>query len=417
MHKISIYNYFSKLMDMTIYDHAIVTQGHHVSFDGHGEKDFTGVIAYSTQRTKLMKNNSPQYYFNLIIRKCRYISFSIILFPTLVTAETIKLVEVAKVESWNHGATHTIHCEVETPNTYLLSSHNSARLKWALPEGTQVIRGQLIAEQNSHYIALRIERLKIEIESANVQQEYTSSEHKRIRSLNEKSLVSSSRLNDMYRLSIQASLSKKRLEQQLKELQHRAKNLKHFAPVNGQILSMEAQPLEYLADGQTILELQPNGNKELICELPLKKYRQHNQLATAKFTLTNNVDLTLNRSSLSLKEDSQTLALYLHANQHTQRALLLGERLTVVVSYQSKNIARVPHDALELADDAYYVWKLNEDKSVNRLAVDIVSTQDDAFLVKSSLQGGDHVVTFGKQGLAEKQQVKFSLEDNKDVSL
>jgi len=332
-------------------------------------------------------------------------------------AETIKLVEVAKVESWNHGASHTIHCEVETPNTYLLSSHNSARLSWALPEGTQVTQGQLIAEQDGYYITQSIERLKIEVKSAEVQQEYTASEYKRIRSLNEQELVSSSRLNDMQRLSVQANLSKRKLDQQLQELRHREKNLQHYAPVNGQILSMESQPGEYLADGQTILKLQPIDNKELICELPLKKYRQHNQLNNAKFTLNDNIELMLDRRTISLKEDSQTLALYLRADKSTQQALLLGERLQVVVSYHSTDISRVPHDALELAGDAYYVWKLSGDQRVNRLAVAIVSTQNNYFLVKSPLQGGDHVITFGKQGLAEQQQVKFNLQGNKDASL
>jgi RND family efflux transporter MFP subunit len=342
-----------------------------------------------------------------------------LLLPKLVTAETIKLVEVSTVEDWRHGATHTIHCEVVTPNAFLLSSHNSARLKWTLPEGTQVIEGQLIAEQDGYYITQRIEQLKIDIESANVQQKYTAAEYQRIRSLNEQNLVSSSRLNDMHRLSRQARLSNKKLSQKLQELQHRKNNLQHFSPVNGQILRLSSQPGEYLADGQTILKLQPLDNKELVCELPLKKYRQHNQLNTVKFTLNDNSELTLDRSTLFLKEDSQTLALYLHANKTSQQALLLGERLQVVVSYHAQDISRVPHDALELADDGYYVWKLNDEQRVNRLAVAIVSTQNDYFLVRSPLQAGDHVITFGKQGLAEKQQVNLSLhfEGSKEASL
>ena len=364
-----------------------------------------------------MKHNSLQIPLTLIARKYKYISLFVMLFPAVAAAATIKLVEVAKVEPWSQGAAHTIYCEVDTPNIYLLSSHNSARLTWALPEGSQVTHGQLIAEQDGYYITKNIERLKIDIESASVQQGYTAAEYQRIQLLNEESLVSTSRLNDMYRLSIQADLSKKKLVQQLEELQYRKKNLQHFAPVNGQILKLKSQPGEYLSDGQTILKLQPIENKELICELPLKKYRQHNQLNTAKFTLNGNNDLTLDRSAISLKEDSQTLALYLRADKSMKQTLLLGERLQVVVSYLTQDISRVPHDALELADDGYYVWKLNDTQRVNRLAVDIVSTQNDYFLVKSPLQGGDQVVTFGKQGLAEKQQVKFNLNNIKDASL
>jgi RND family efflux transporter MFP subunit len=361
-----------------------------------------------------MKNITP----NIITRKYGYFGLFAMLLPCFINAaETISLVEVAQVESWDHGTTHTVHCEVATPNTYLLSSHNSARLKWALPEGTQVITGQLIAEQDGYYVAQSIERLKIELESADIEQSHSDSEYKRIRSLNEKNLVSPSHLNDMYRLLVQAKLSRKKLKQQLQELEHREKNLQHFSPVNGEILRLESQPGEYLADGKTILQLQPVDNKELICALPLKKYRQHSQLKNAKFTLDGSVELALDRSTLSLNGDSQTLALYLLADKTARKELLLGERLQVVVSYHSQNISMVPHDALELADDGYYVWRLNDSQRVKRLAVDIVSTQADYFLVKSPLLAGDQVVTFGKQGLVEKQQVELSLENHKEVSL
>jgi len=359
------------------------------------------------------------------------LAISALVSSNLIAAQNAKLVEVAIVESWDNGVAHKMHCEVTSPNIQLLSSHSAARLEWALPVGSQVIKGQLIARQDEYYIQQNITRLELEIERASLEQDYATQEHQRLLSLNKQKLVSTSQLNDMARLAKQATLSKKILVQQLKKLRYQEKLLQHFAPVSGEVMSMEAQPGQYLVDGETILRLQPTNNRELVCELPLNKYRQSNQLNKAKFTLhsdsktgtnsysdsNNEVDLRLIRQTNILQKDSQTLLLYLQITSDSTPAVFLGERLQVNISFQTSAITRIPNDALELVDDGYYVWRLNGQKEVNRLAVSIVSTQNDYFLVKSDLRDGDNVVTFGKQGLAEKQLVTLTHKGTQAVSL
>jgi RND family efflux transporter MFP subunit len=329
--------------------------------------------------------------------------------PAMAQEQGIPLVNIARVQSWQQGASHTVHCKVQTSHIYQISSHSPARLKWILPEGTLVKKGQLLAEQDGYYLQQEIARLKIDIDSAKSEQDYTSSELERLSTLQQQQLISPSQLNNMQRQSRQAKLSKDRLANLLKEATYRLQNLQHYAQGAGQVLSMQTQPGEFLLEGQNILRLQPTENKELACALPLGMYRQSKQLNNAAYSLTNEQTLTRSRLSHSLDNDSQTLQLYLKSNDKNQ-TLLLGERIQVNINYQVSELTQVPHDALELAENAYFVWRLEDDNKVSRLPVTIVSTQNEHFLVRSSLLAGDTVVTIGKQGLSEQQQVNPSTD-------
>jgi RND family efflux transporter MFP subunit len=340
------------------------------------------------------------------------ITISALMMSALSYADSGKLVETANVKAWHNGVTHQLHCRVQTPNIFHISSHNATRIQWLLPRGTQVSKGQLIAEQDGYYLETHINQLSIDRDSALAQQDYANDEYKRLQLLNKKNLVSPSRLNDMARLAKQAKLSKKLLETQLQEARFRQTKLQHFSPANGEIISNDTQPGEYLADGQNILKLQPLDNKELACELPLAKYRQSNQLQHARFTHDHDLPLTFMRKTQSLNENSQTLMVYLAPQSTSAESLLIGERLQVEVSYQSTDITRIPYDSLELSNDGYYVWKLNSNQKVQRLPVNILSTQSDYYLVKSTLQANDQVVTFGKRDLMDDQQVNLVTTGN-----
>jgi len=345
---------------------------------------------------------------NKIIKQVNKSIRAMVFLPMLVFAETPAFVEIESTKAWRSGANHIIHCKVQSPNLYQLSSHSSAKLTWLLPEGTLVQKGQLVAEQDGYYLERNIERLKIEIATANAQQKYIEEEYQRLIALEEKQLISPSLLNDTAHQFTQTKLSLKMLVEQLKEAHYRQKNLQHFSPVNAQILIPQVLLGQQIGVGQNIVKLQPTDNKELVCELPLTKYRQNSQLKKAIFTLMDKINLSLSRHTVSLKEDSQTLKIYLSVTQENQKLILIGERLEVQVGYQTSDLVRIPHDALELAENAYYVWQLNNQNKVNRIPVSIISTQSQHFVVKSSIDAGDKVVTFGKQGLIENQDVRWS---------
>lgn len=315
------------------------------------------------------------------------------------------LVRVDEVKSWQGGSEQTLHCKVQTPHQYQIASHGEARLKWVLSAGTQVEKGQLIAEQDGYYLERDIARLDIELASAEVEASHAGEEYQRLQALSQQQLVSQSQLKDLARISQQAELSARMLDEQLKEARYRLAHLKHHAPAAGQIMALASQPGEHLAIGQGIAQLQPVENKELLCDLPLIHYRQSNELTDVSFHLMDGSQLRLSRRSIDLQQDTQTLRIYLQASPAEQERLLLGERLSVVLSHETPGLSRIPHDALELSEDNYYVWQLTPDNNVTQQSVRIIATHEAYLLVESSLVAGDKVVTRGKQGLSEDQGV------------
>ncbi|WDE07877.1 efflux RND transporter periplasmic adaptor subunit [Thalassomonas viridans] len=325
----------------------------------------------------------------------------------------MSLVETAEVKLWQNGANHSLHCKVQTSHLIQLSSLSRAKLNWVLPAGSRVEQGQLIARQDGYFLEREIEQLEIDLASASAEFAYADKEFRRLDAL-EKQLVSPSTLNELQRRLELARLSKAGLANQLKEANYRYRQLEHFAPQNGQLLALQAQPGQYLNVGDNITRLQPAANKELVCELPLSRFRENQSLEQVAFSLSPGHELTLLRTSDSVDSTSQTLTLYLKGEDEIQEHLLPGERLQVNVSYRHADLSLLPLDALELTREGTFAWYLEPNNKVKKTPVKVVASQKDYFVVKSVLQNGDRVVTLGKQGLAEAQQVQVNTNGSRE---
>ena len=320
------------------------------------------------------------------------------------SAQAEPLVRVVNVEPWVSGTKHTVHCRVDTPYLHQLSSHGEARLDWLKPPGSKVEKGQLIARQHSYYLQREVTRLSSDRDIATEEAEYLSSEYHRIQALDELKLVSQSSLKDLARRNRQAGITEDRLNNDLAEARYRLEHASHYSPVDGHVIDIQAAPGELLRSGANILRIQAEREKELICEVPLALYRQTNALGAAQFSLLSGEPLKLIRRGDQLREDTQGLNVYLKPTGDST-ALLFGERLEVNLGYDEPGLSRLPYDALELDKDTHYVWRLNEKNQVTRKVVRIAASQENHVLIVSDLKPGDRVITTGKKGLSNDQQV------------
>jgi RND family efflux transporter MFP subunit len=331
-----------------------------------------------------------------------------------VNADQAPLVQVANVQSWQNGATNNLHCTVTSPFLHQLTSQSEAKLSWILPAGTQVTKGQLLAEQDDFYLRRDVEQLQNDRAYSQSQADYASSEYARLKRLNNQQLVSASQLNNLSRQDNQAKLSVQGLDIQIKRAKYTLTHTQHFAPVSGQIVTTQGMPGGHLSTGDALLSIQSPQDKELTCEMPIAKYRQSNQLAHVQFLLSDSAPLHLKRRDFQLKQDTQSLLVYLALGKSAEQ-YLFGERLEVSMSYQKQGLSRIPYDALETSEQGYFVWQLDDENKVKRLSVKLVSSQDQYFLIDSSLSGGETLVTLGKKGLSEGQEVTPSRVSATDI--
>jgi hypothetical protein len=178
---------------------------------------------------------------------------------------------------------------------------------------------------------------------------------------------------------------------------------------------LNAEPGQLVRTGSSLLTFLADKNREIKCELPLKRYSSHNKINQNAFKLTTGEAITLKRTSKIIDPDNQVLSIYLTLPD-TSSPFLLEQRIKVVMQTKTKGLTRLPVDSLNLHKDGNFVWQVTDTTEVKKHLVKIVANQAKYFLVRSKLNPGDKVVTLGKNGLQENKKVSFSELTNKGTN-
>ena len=108
------------------------------------------------------------------------------------------------------------------PYLTVFSSESDARLTFLLPKGSEVNKGELIAEQDNYYLQQELQRLEQEQKSSELELTYSADEFKRLSEL-KANMVSPSKLNNFSLKRDQATLNYDRITNKINELKHQKK--------------------------------------------------------------------------------------------------------------------------------------------------------------------------------------------------
>jgi RND family efflux transporter MFP subunit len=342
------------------------------------------------------------------LRKSRGYNLVIVYIVTMVSSFSVMavdmLVKAKPVESWSSGFQNVMSCIVEVPYYFQLSGESDGKLNFILPQGSSFEKGDILVIQDDKYLVLELEKLQNQLEIQKLNAEYNETEYERRFKLKDKD-VSWSQLNS---LDLARSVSKLEFLKQgveIEEKRQRVLGLKHIAPSDGSIISVQSQPGDYVTQGTNILTFSSNKMKELNCELPLKEFRRlktrQNNLALSRFEWHS--DLVLDRIGQRLSGESQTLHLYLKGDFDSQ---MLGERVRIVMHTPNEELSLVPVEALVISDASSYVWLIGDNNKVEKITVNILKNLADNFLVQSKLKTGDRLVSLGQDKLEPGNSVR-----------
>lgn len=325
-----------------------------------------------------------------------------------INAEQIK---AEKVTSWDDGEQISLYCAVVVPFKHQISSYTNAELSWILPEGSLVQAGDLLARQDNFHLSREIKMLDIRIADAQSKVEFTDKEYIRLQRLS-KEHVSESQLNGAKRKYEQAKYGAAEMEQQREVINYHITRLEHHASSSGRVAHLTANVGENIVIGQPIMQLISTQSKELACSIPLGAYQQfkiykNEDLSTIQFLLDGKHLLVFKRHQAIANKVEQTITVFLSLPTVLQKILVIGKRLQVAMNQDTENMIKIPFDALIIGSDGNYVWALDEDNTVHKQYVDIISAHKVSFVVRSTLKVGTRVVVRGKQ----------SMEPGKEVSL
>jgi len=318
---------------------------------------------------------------------------------------TAPLVSVASVEPWHQGEVSVINCQISVPFLTAFTSESDAKLTYLVPKGSKVKQGQLIAEQQNFYYLQQLTRLQQQLTISNSTLNFNNNEYNRLLALKD-NMVSTANLEKALLTRKQSQAKYKQVSSEINELEHRINRLKFYAPKDGTVVDIFSEPGEYLNQGKKVLSFLSASDKEINCQVPVSQFDRHNQ---AKFNLLaeNKKPLSLTRTNQVVENTSQFVNIYLK-NDTAPFPQFLGQRLKVEMSINNEKLTRLPVDGLNLASAGDYVWRLNSEGKVSKVPIKLHTNQSDFFLVESSLRAGEQVITLGKAGLVENQQVEIA---------
>ncbi|WP_298774704.1 efflux RND transporter periplasmic adaptor subunit [uncultured Shewanella sp.] len=331
-------------------------------------------------------------------------------------AEDKLLVHVDQVQPWHDGIQKSLYCHGDVPFRPQVSSHVKAQLDWVLPVNMPVKKGDVIALQDDFYLVQESLKLTAKLEAAKAQADFSAQEYQRIQSLDKQEMVS---VSDLNRAKLDAKLTKQQylaLKADQMILEHQIANLKHLAPADGQIFTLNAQPGEWLDSGDSILSFLPSDNQEVICQMSLDLFQEINDIELANFQLKSGETLVFNRLASKVDEAAQTVNVHFNFKNETA-ALFLNERIAVNMQMPMKALTLITYDALNLKDNEYYVWLLNDANKVTQVPVQIMDTQGAHAVVQSNIKVGEHVVVRGGKSLSLNDQVIVANADEVKVRL
>lgn len=273
--------------------------------------------------------------------------------------------------------------------------------------GDTVKVGQVLARLDPGDYQLAVSAAADQVQAASVDAQQAASDEARLRRLLADGSVGAA---DHERQKARADAAAARLEQARRQLDL-ARNREGYAtlvaPYAGVITALRFERGQVVAEGQSVLSLARDGEREIVAELPeewVGRVRTLTATATPWHDTKSPLNLVLRELSPLASAQGRTFRVRYAATPESRAqvgALPLGSTMQLNLSGQPTGPATtaVPVPALVKAGASAGVWVLNADGSGLVFTPVQVEAIDDAWVHVTGLAGGSRVVSVGAQKL------------------
>lgn len=317
------------------------------------------------------------------------------------------VVEVAEASSEVMAPQVFMPGTVVSRNDSRIAAEISGRVISVVPEGTQVQRGDIIAEIDDRNLKLQLERNRSQIKRLEARIRFLEGDLKRLKELAETNHTPASRVEEA---QSQLDMTKEELAQSKLNLDQTRVDLdrtKVRAPFPGRVVARLAQAGEYSAPGRQIVRLVDTNHLEVSAQAPVNlagilsdnqrvALRQGNSFSDATIRALIPVGDTVSRTMEIRVEVPDGVSFVVGA------AVQVG-----LPSSAPEQVVAVPRDALVLRREGTYVFRVKDDNTAERLAVRTGAANGALVAVVGNITNGDRVVIRGGERLRSGQAVKL----------
>ncbi len=296
-------------------------------------------------------------------------------------------------------ATMPITGNVYSQNDVQITAAISGQLTHVTEPGTQVKTGDVIATMDTAALSLQQAEQKALITRAQAQLNYLNTNLKRQQNLVKANTVSA---NTVEQTSSQRDVAASDLtvaQIRLKQIEEQLSRSIIKAPFDGVVSARLRRIGETVAAGTPLAAMMDMGQLEIRAQVPIR-YVNHMQVGQSLAIHAFGVQQQGRIKSLVPSNQSQSQAYELRLAFDNQHRLAIGQLVSVAVPMKAAAQSLIVNqDALVLRENGTFVFKVNEDNTVEQVAVQANENVGDSIAIKAELKAGDQVVVRGADGL------------------
>jgi len=287
-----------------------------------------------------------------------------------------------------------------------ISAEQTGQLLWVEDVGSQVIKGQLLAQIDDRHLKLQLARQKTQVKQHQANVDYLTGQKARFLKLREEnnSAVSEyERVNKDLTIAInEVAALNISVEQTLLAIEKTTIK----APFTGNISQRFAHVGELITIGRPLVQLIDTKNLDIKIAAPLSiaPFLKRGSKVMVKWNNTL-LELPVRTWSQAGEQASRTFDVRLAADGI---AMLAGSAVTVSLpKQQPREAILVPRDALMLRENETYVLTIDEEKNAQKVSVLVGQGVDSWVSVTGALSVEDSVVVRGGERIQSGEKVRY----------
>lgn len=300
---------------------------------------------------------------------------------------------------------------IRQPRTTALSFENGGRVvQVAVEVGARVKAGQVLAEQDAEPARLRLEQASAHLQAARVELDQRRAGQRRAHQLFADGNLARAELEAADAAQGTALAQQRGAEAELALARRALERTRLVAPFAGQVVTRVADPLRLVSAGEPLLDLQAEGGRQVVVQIPLSLADRLQPGALAQATSTaGGASLALSLVGISPRADQGLLQEAVFALDTAAPALPSGSLLDVRLADAADSRLAIPLGALLPGQTGtagqIYVYQADT-QQVKLRGVTLVALQDGQALIDSGLADGEQIVVAGAAFLRAGEHVR-----------
>lgn len=316
-------------------------------------------------------------------------------------------VVVEPVRELNVGQPTVFNAFVRSRHDVLLPATVDGELTAVAPEGTSVLKGEVIARVDDRNLRLRLQEQQLLADRAAINLAYLDGEVDRLSQLQQANLAAKTQLAELVSRRDLAHNDLQVARSRIAQLEENLARTQIVAPTDAVIVERMIEAGEFARRGDSVVRVVNPNSLEVEILVPIA-YLNRLDLSLPVLVKVADVEFSAEVQSVIQVSDrqSQTFGLLVEVPESTVNRIAAGQfaDATIAVSEQRRSLF-VPRDAVVLRSEGNFVYKVNDENIAERVDVQLGMGQGSLVSIRGELEPGDRVAVRGVESLRDGQAV------------